>query len=194
MEEEEEEDEEEEDTEFPSEILFRFRLGTLVSFSAGKEGRHEVSEPCEWSLNAGIHPAAPTSPPAEHPPAAIRCATVGDMGLASTTWHGAASFPQAPAKKIPKLSESQTPALTEPDIPQTSVCAGCFGAVKVPAVMTVCPYICICIYKVSCASLFTSGCRRALACQISLLYLATYFHKTNRFPIISEAANSDTFD
>lgn len=45
MEEEEEEDEEEEDTEFPSEILFRFRLGTLMSFSARREGRHEVSEP-----------------------------------------------------------------------------------------------------------------------------------------------------
>lgn len=141
MEEEEEEDEEEEDTEFPSEILFRFRLGTLLSFSAGKEGRHEVSKPCEWSLNAGIHPAAPTSPPAEHPPTVICCATTGDMGLASTTRHGAASFPQAPAKKIPQISESQTPALTELDIPQTSVHAGCFGAVKVPAVMTICPYI-----------------------------------------------------
>jgi len=31
-------------------------------------------------------------------------------------------------------------------------------------------------------------------CQISLLSLATYFHKRKRILIISRAANSDTFD
>lgn len=45
LEEEEEEDEEEEDTEFPSEILFLFRLGTPLSFSAGREGKNEVAVP-----------------------------------------------------------------------------------------------------------------------------------------------------
>jgi len=81
-------------------------------------------------------------------PAAIHCAAVGDTGLAAATGHGAASFPQTPAKKIPKISKSQRAALTEPDIPQTRVRAGCFGAVKVPAVVTICPYIHMSAYMI----------------------------------------------
>lgn len=55
LEEEEEEDEEEEDTEFPSEILFRFLLGTLLSFSAGERG--EMRCLCPVSVAEGC--AAP---------------------------------------------------------------------------------------------------------------------------------------
>lgn len=114
LEEEEEEDEEEEDTEFPSEILFRFLLGTLLSFSAGREGRNEVSVPRERGRGVcspsgmGTPPAAATSPPAERP-RSHRRAAAGDMGFTSATWHRAANSAQAPPKWMnSKVQPSQS--------------------------------------------------------------------------------------
>lgn len=97
LEEEEEEDEEEEDTEFPSEILFRFLLGTLLSFSAGREGRNEVSVPRERGRGVcspsgmGMPPAAATSPPAERP----RSHLVTQLG----TW----ASPPPPGTELPTV-------------------------------------------------------------------------------------------